>query len=303
MEDLDKYLKGKMGEEERQRFEQKLAGDSGARTELRIREGLRQVHLKEKVSQVATLRKRWQRQRFWRFIGLSGLLAGLVISLLVVLFQTSKKTTPEEVSKELPENTLQNPQNGKSTETEQKQPGNSILQPKQKSKKRYTGPIAEIAPDELDSPLYPSPNIRGENEENPARKALLDKIWYTEYPLANTLLSEPFKPADQLLKSRDFNNAYVRLQRLERNQPANDTLRLMKGYCLLEMGEGAEALASLEGLETQHPDWNPQLEWLRGLALVLSGEKEKAVAQFRSIVSQTKHPYRLQSERAIELLK
>ncbi len=303
MEDLDKYLKGKMGEEERQRFEQRLAGDSGSRTELRLREGLRQVHLREKVNQVATLRKRWQRQRFWRFIGLSGLLAGLVISLLVILFQTSKKTTPEEVSKELPENTLQKTPNGERRETEQKQPGNSIPQAPQKSKKRYTGPIAEIAPDELDSPLYPSPNIRGENSENPAWKALLDKIWYTEYPLVNTPVSEPFKPADQLLKSRDFNNAYVRLQRLERNLPTNDTLRLMKGYCLLEMGEGAEALASFEGLEAQQPNWNAQLEWLRGLALVLAGEKEKAVAQFRSIVSQAKHPYRLQSERAIELLK
>ncbi len=303
MEELDKYLKGQMREEERQRFEQKLEGDPGARTELRIREGLRQVHLKEKVSQVATLRKRWQRQRFWRFIGLSGLLVSLVISLFIFAFQSTKKTTPREASKELPENTLQNPQNGKSTETEQKQPGNSILQPKQKSKKRYTGPIAEIAPDELDSPLYPSPNIRGENSENPAWKALLDKIWYTEYPLVYTPISEPFKPADQLLKSRDFNNAYVRLQRLERNLPANDTLRLMKGYCLLEMGEGAEALVSFEGLEAQQPNWNAQLEWLRGLALVLSGEKEKAVAQFQGIVSQSKHPYRLQSERAIELLK
>jgi hypothetical protein len=303
MEDLDKYLRGQMGEEERQRFEQKLAGDPSARTELRLREGLRQVHLQEKVSQVAALRKRWQRQRFWRFIGLSGLLAGLVISLFVFVFQSAKKTTPGEASKELPENTLQNQPNGKPTETEQKQPENSIPPPLQKNKKRYTGPIAETTPGELDSPLYPSPNIRGENSENPAWKALLDKIWYTEYPFVNTLLSEPFKPADQLLKSRDFNNAYVRLQRLERNLPANDTLRLMKGYCLLEMGEGAEALVSFEGLEAQQPNWNPQLEWLRGLALVLSDEKEKAIAQFRSIVSQTKHPYRLQSERAIELLK
>ena len=219
------------------------------------------------------------------------------------MFQSAKKTTPGEASKELPENTLQNQPKDRQTDKASNKSENNTPHPPQKNKKRYTGPIAETTPDELDSPLYPSPNIRGENSENPAWKALLDKIWYTDYPLANTLLSEPFKPADQLLKSRDFNNAYVRLQRLERNLPPNDTLRLMKGYCLLEMGEGAEALVSLDGLETQQPNWNAQLEWLRGLALVLSGQKEKAIAQFKSIVSQTKHPYRLQSERAVELLK
>ena len=61
-----------MGEEERQRFEQKLAGDPGSRTELRLREGLRQVHLQGKVSQVATLRKRWQRQRFGASLAFRG---------------------------------------------------------------------------------------------------------------------------------------------------------------------------------------------------------------------------------------
>lgn len=292
-----------MGEEERQRFEQKLAGDLGSRTELRLREGLRQVHLQEKVGQVATLRKRWQRQRFWRFLGLSGLLAGLVISLLVFLFQNAKKTVSEADSKDLPENTLQNPPNTKQKATEQKQPENNIPSPPQQSKKHYTGPIAEIAPDELGSPLYPSPNIRGENSENPAWKALLDKIWYTEYPLVNTPVSEPFKPVDQLLKSRDFSNAYVRIQRLERTVTGNDTLSYLKGYCLLEMGEGTAAFSSFAGLEEKQPTWTPNLEWFRGLSLLIAGEKGKAITQFKTVAAQANHPYRLQSERAIKLLR
>lgn len=302
MEDLDKYLKGQMGEEERQRFEQKLAEDPISRTELRLREGLRQVHLKEKVSQVATLRKRWQRQRFWRFFGLSGLLAGLVISLLVFLFQSAKKTVPEETSKDFPGTTLQNPSNPKQKAAEQKQPGNSIPSSAQKNKKRYTGPIADISQDELDSPLYPSPNVRGENEENPAWKALLDKIWYTDYPFANTTLSETFLPVDQLLKARDFGSAYVRLQRLERTV-TNDTLSYLKGYCLLEMGEGAAAFSSFAGLEVNQPNWTPTLEWFRGLSLLIAGEKEKAITQFKTVAAQANHPYRLQSERAIKLLQ
>lgn len=300
MEEFDKYLKGKMEEEERRLFEQKMAEDSALQTELELREGLRQVHFQGKVNQVATLRQQWQRRRFWRMLGFSGLLLGAAISLLIfMLNQNKKETSSEEISTELPQNNTLDQSTKKENKTEQKKSERQKQTPKQK----YTGPIAEANPDELTSPLYPSPNIRGENEENPAWKALLDKIWYTEYPLANTSVSEIFKPADQLLKSRNFNDAYVSLQRLERNLPANDTLRLMKGYCLLEMGEGAEALVVFEGLEAQHPNWNPQLEWLRGLALVISGEKEKAVAQFLGIASQTKHPYRLQSERAIQLLK
>jgi tetratricopeptide (TPR) repeat protein len=93
------------------------------------------------------------------------------------------------------------------------------------------------------------------------------------------------------------------LQRLERKLPENDTLRLLKGYCLMEMGEGAEALIYFEKLKGKKPDWELTLEWYRGLSSLLTGDKEQAMAIFSKIAAEPRHPYREQSKKAIQVLK
>lgn len=300
MEELEKYISGLLKGNERLDFEQKIADDPELQTELQLREGLRQLRWHAKTEQVEITRKRMLRQRFGRFLGFCVLLGGLVISLVIYFSNLYVKDIPiQGEPKNLSDKTAPNQQPKIEQNKEVLKPSN--ITPKKK--KRYTGPIAEVTPDEMISPLYPAPNIRGENTENPTWQALLDKIWYTDYPLSGTELGTPFKPVGELLKKRDFSNAFVRLKRLETKLPANDTLRLLKSYCLLEMGEGTEALVSFEGLEVRQPNWIPQLQWLRGLALLISGEKEKAIVQFREIAAQPQHPYRLQSERAIKLLK
>lgn len=165
-------------------------------------------------------------------------------------------------------------------------------------------PIAENQSTKaLSPPLFPSPNIRGSNQENEAWKALLNQIWYTEYPPANMQFDAPFDKVDQLLKERDFSKAYVRLQLLERKMPENDSLHFLKGYCLLEMGEGTEALRYFDYLADKQANWNGHLQWYRGLANLISGAQEPAVANFRTIQSQTGHPFQAEAKKAAELLQ
>ena len=115
-------------------------------------------------------------------------------------------------------------------------------------------------------------------------------------------ISNAFKKADESLKKRDFKAAYLELERLEGQMTENDTLRYLKGYCLLEMGEGQEALTYFDRLQSRHPVWEPQLQWYRGLAMLLADERGKALALFQQLENQPKHPYRRQAEKAAGLL-
>lgn len=300
MEDFDQYLNGEMNNGERRRFEQALSADPALQAELRVREGLRQLRLEQKVRQVATDRKGWEHKRNWRRLLLGCALAGLV-GLAVFVWVRKEPIPPTPPSSQWP--TQETPAVEPSQPTEKEEVAPTL--PEKKEGKPGSQPIAETQlPDDLPLPAYPSPNVRGEEgSEDKAWKALLDQVWYADYPPAGIVPSEAFAQADQLLKSRDFNKAYVRLQRLERNLPASDTLRLLKAYCLMQMGEGAEALGYFEKLEEQQPNWQPHLQWYRGLSLLLTGERAKALAEFKRIAAAPKHPYNKQGERAVGVLE
>ena len=164
-------------------------------------------------------------------------------------------------------------------------------------------PIAQNKSSDLTPPEYPSPNVRGANQEDKIRKALLDKIWYTDFPPDHTEFKPPFSQTAQLLSKRDFMGAFVRLEQQERKLPENDTLRFLKGYCLLEMGEGGDALRYFDQLELRRPSWETQLQWYRGLGLLLTGDVKKARPLFREMAATPGHPFRQQSQKALELLK
>lgn len=166
-----------------------------------------------------------------------------------------------------------------------------------------TRPIASATETELPPPLYPSPNLRGSQVENETWKTLLDNLWYTSYPPEGMQFVEPFDQVDQLLKERNFSKAYVRLQLLERKIPENDSLSYLKGYCLLEMGEGTEALRYFNSIEKEQSKWSPDLDWYRGLATLLTGNKEAAVRNFEAIRQDSKHPFQQQAKKAVLLLE
>lgn len=135
MEDLDKYLKGKMGEEERQRFEQKLAVDPYLQTELELQEGLRQVKWKQKVAQVSIARKQWEKQRFKKIVSYGlALILGLVIIFIAYKRFTSEKSAQGKTAPGAP--TEKNAPVLEDAQTKQKEPPS-------KSKPKYQGPIAD----------------------------------------------------------------------------------------------------------------------------------------------------------------
>lgn len=171
-----------------------------------------------------------------------------------------------------------------------------------------SSPIAQLRPDErLPDPRYPAPEVmmRGDEPSTTAddQQALLNRLWYTHYPLDGLVAASGFAKADSLLRLRDFTSAYIHVQRLERQWPQNDTVRYLKAYCLMEMGQGAEAQSYLESLQGRVPAWNAQLAWYRGLSLLQAGQKEGALSVFGEIAKSGKMPYRAYGKKAVGLLK
>ncbi|MBK9491532.1 MAG: hypothetical protein IPO07_24115 [Haliscomenobacter sp.] len=143
---------------------------------------------------------------------------------------------------------------------------------------------------------------RGAGQANIALKALLDQLWYVDYPLLGLDVSKAFPNIDEKLKKRDFTAAYLELEQLGSTRPTNDTLHALQAYCLLQTGEGQEALLHFDQIQSRQLDWDPQVEWYRGLALLLADKKPEALAQFTTIAANSGHPYRRQARKALKLL-
>jgi hypothetical protein len=292
MEELDKYLSGQISDEERRAFENKLVEQPDLQAELMLREGMRQLHLQQKTAAAAQLRKTHERSaRRQRIAWASLFVVGLVGVLIGWYLQTSgsKSMQPPAPAIEKPADNLQSPP--------------TVEPPASAPPSRPV--IAENQTENASStdPFTPRPDLRGSNADSSPRQVLLDELWHTAYPPADWQPGETLATADSLLRQGRFAQAYVRLQRLEMRVPANDTLRLMKGFCLLEMREGAEAINYWENLEDRQPDWNAFLQWHRGLALLLKGERAAAEQIFRSISANRDHPFATQARKALEVLE
>ncbi len=176
--------------------------------------------------------------------------------------------------------------------------------PEKKETKTERQPIAGVQPsnDQLPPPTD-FPNLRGEEVEATELKNLLDQIWYAQYPPSGLKLDEAFADANALLVGREYGKAYGKLQRLERKLPDNDTLRILKGYCLMYMGEGTEALQYFDGVGEQQLPTQQLLEWYQGQCLLLSGDKAGAMMVFKKIADDPKHLYQQQGKTALRFLK
>ncbi len=275
MEDFKQYLSEGADKSERDAARQVMEGLSGLR-------------LENKVAEVAAERQALLRQRFWSLVIWAA--AGVVL-IAGATFWLFKQPETKDVQNTAP--------------PIQQQPiANDQAPPQTPEDKKDPNPIAQRnTPDRLPSPRFSSPTIRGENQENKALKALLDQVWYTDYPPAGMVVSAAFEKADAFLKSRDFSNAYVQLQRLERKMPENDTLQYLKGYCLMEMGEGAEALTYFDKVTGKQAGWEMSLEWYKSLSWLLTGDREKALSVFKSIAATPKHSYKEQARKAQQMIK
>ncbi|MCC6461466.1 MAG: tetratricopeptide repeat protein [Saprospiraceae bacterium] len=258
-----------------------------------VMEGLAMLRIEEKVAAVAAQRAALRRKRILRGLLLGALLAALVAAIWLV-FTQSASDTPAPASSPSPVQPPAAPPDVTPS------PAPPASKPRQ--------PIAQAPASRLPDPRYPAPatqlrSLSGSAEDAKALKILLDQLWYTDYPIPGLQPTGAFAETDQLLSRREFTTAYARLDRLERKLPDNDTLRYLKGYCLLELGQGAEALAYLESLQGRVAAWDAPLDWYQALGLLQSGQQDKARAAFRRIAAQNGHPFQAYGKKGVELLK
>jgi len=283
MEEYKQYINGDADEDERRAAEQ-------------VMEGLAELRLEAKVREVAAQRQALRRRGFWQRIFVSMVALALVGGAAYLIL--GQKQTPA------PPPTQQPKQQQQPIPPSAGDPDIPFIKPQDK---KENAPIAQVSPGErLPNPSHLAPEItmmRGDEQVNKALKALLDQIWYTDYPLKGLKVSGSFKQADESLKKRDFIAAYLELEQLEGQMAGNDTLRYLKGYCLLEMAEGNEALTYFDPLQGRHAAWEPQLQWYRGLAMLLADKRPEALAQFKRVAAKPGHLYRRQAEKALKLLQ
>ena len=294
--DIEAYLDRKLNDEALNAFQQEMRENAAfaqrVEQQRKIRQHLRTQLLREHVA--ASLSAQTSASAFRRrllLLSLGGILL-IVLAVYLFVFQKAPNTA-------LPTNDIK--QEKQPAPAPEQVPANPVLE--QPTPPQSSQPIADNQSSRLRPPYYPAPNIRGQQDENTAWKKMLDQLWYTQFPPQNTSFNVDFSASAQLLAARDFPAAFVALETLEFQQPENDTLRLLKGYCLLEMGEGREALRYFDQLEGRQPQWNAYVEWHRTLSLLLLGEQEKVLPKLQRMAGNPKHPFRQPSRRVLEILK
>ncbi|WP_373550919.1 hypothetical protein [Haliscomenobacter sp.] len=327
MEDYEQYLSDNAEDDERRAAAQVLEGLAGLRLESKLR---------EVAAEEAALRRR----TFWR--RLLTLAALAFLAAVAYWFFSKNEATPAA-----PPSEKQAP-SAPAPSKEQAPEQYKLEKPREKP------PIAQIKPKEevpvppdpifptfalqdelIPDPLYAAPDLvamRGESQANTALKALLDQLWYVDYPLFGLKTSAAYGSADQLLQQRNFSAAYQALDEIEQVQidslsrriarenqkqlekdptaspvaampVANDTILYLKAYCMLEMGEGQEAMFYFYQMYFPDPAWIPQLTWYRALALLQANNRKEALILFTTIAANPGHPYRRQARKAMKLLQ
>lgn len=296
--DIEAYLDGELNQDERAAFEAEMDRNPEFAQEVRLMQqltgDLQTQLLRDHVTQAIRdggAGSGGKSASFW----LGGLALILLFCAAGYFFLFFDKTTPSQQSPTPLESPQQTP--GGQPENSSENPIQEPLKPKMPTDR----PIAGIT--RLPDPRYPAPNIRGGGAQDTALAALLDRIWYMDFPPAGTRFAPPYDEAGRLLQARDFSKAYIQLELLERTKAANDTLRFLKGYCLLEMGQGKSASEYFEPTADDNAAWSGYRQWYQALSLLSSGEKEEAKKMLETIQNTPKHHFQRQSVKALELLK
>lgn len=303
LNDIEKYLAGEMTAEEQAAFDAEMERNPALAKEVaflrQLTENIETAVLDERVKQAlkdlppdAPANSKYQ---WWLVLVLAAILV------MALLFSQKDEPQPRRVAPPpaaapTPDSLQQappraNPDLPSSQETETEK---TTSQPER--------PIAQNQPNENTFSPVPAPRLRGQGAStDTARQALLDAAWFTEYPPQGLEVGEAYLQVDELLRQGDFSKSYARLQLLERKMPANDTLLFLKGYCLLQRGEGGEALRYFDKMENEKPFGKDLLEWYRGLAFLLSGEDGKAKKIFRDISAKPAHAFNRQARQALKM--
>lgn len=276
-DDIESYLAGALPPGEQARWDTELAQNPELRAEVdRIHElqrHLRTLNMEERVKKA--LRNQpvpepepaphFGRRKYVRMLTISILTILLAIP---CIWWWSRSHSGVPATPPLP-----------NTQPAQTIPSADSLSPAQKQ--APTKPIAQ------NQPMVPAGSqLRGSSPSDPSElKQLLESVWFTAYDTVSQHYHFGFQPTVNALSQKDYPAAYVSLRMVEKAKPGNDTLAYLKGICLLELGEGAEAGRYFSQLDkTGHPKRAEGL-WLSGLGWMLAGEREKAKRAWEKLKS------------------
>ncbi|MCB0519271.1 MAG: hypothetical protein H6577_00345 [Lewinellaceae bacterium] len=304
--DFEKYFQGELNEEERRRLEQELAENTELKAQFEqdqdFLEQLETQLLREKVKAAMAGSAGANdapaptkgRSLWWLLaVGVAALLIAWAVwnpfsngpsPVTPVAPNAPPSTTwpAGEAAPAAPETAPEAP-----APTEQPRPANPPGRP-----------IAETLPDPVEA--HALEGVRGESKENSPWQALVEKVWYAPLPGKVENFPTGYRPALQMLKAGKTMDAFMALEELGSSQPANDTLSFLKGYCLMQLWEGREALRLFDSLQGKPHPWQSETAWYRGLCYLVMGQKEQALGVFRQVAGRPGSAF---AKRAKEALK
>ncbi len=289
---IEKYFCDELSEEEKAAFEQRRSADAVFRQEVAdVEKTIRFVQLDGRKTLQKRLAERGRqldteknspahRQYLWWGV------AALILALLCWWLFTKKTETTKSV-----------PSTGSDTAdtTLLQTPGADSTIPS----------IRKLRPEDAHPPIAygqkdktSSSYVRGKDDKPDALDTLVASVWETRFRADGSVFNERHLPVARQLEAKNFTDAYVALQLLE----PSDTLDFLKGYCLLELREGGEALRSFSRLKNGKP-WQPAADWYTVLANLLEGERAAALSQAKNIANKKNHPFRRQAATVVKELK
>ncbi len=292
--DIEAYLAGDLPPDERTRIEAEMAQNPAFRAEVeQLRDlamHLREQRVRERVVKALLEKPAPESPRIsrrWRF-----LLAGLFVCMLAGAWWQYRKVfnpSPEN----LPVKTDPPPSVQEDTIPDLKQLEKPIAQHEAKNKHSQT-------PDFTGGNMF----VRGGNDTlSPELQKLLEATWFSDFDTTKNHYSPRFQSITTYLDQRDFATAFLALHVLEKETPDNDTLLYLKGYCLLEMHEGAEAARYLTRLDVPGKPWQAEALWYGGLAYLLNGEQPNAKSRWQKLLALPRSTFTKQAEKGLKLLK
>lgn len=293
---LEKYLNDEMEQEERLLFELEIAKDPTLLAEMEAHrifiQSLRTQMLREKIK--ASINERGNglsnspNRSQWIWGGY------IVVFLMIVAFgfwHFSKNPTTtipaEKIESPIPQNPPVEQPNDQNEPSPTNPPEESIRSPIAESRK------VQPAPNQ--------PSVRGATTEANDWDKFIESVWVTRFDPVPGQYNQRFSTITDYLKAENYTDAYVQLQLLEVQLPQNDTLAFLKGYCLLEMREGAEALKYFEKISNDEA-WNDERAWYSALANLIAGKQETATTLLKKISADPENTFKKEARRTLKKL-
>lgn len=284
--EIERYLNGEMSASERLKFEQRLLEDPELQKQTEesrlFLDRLKNQLLREKIQAIvgkenpgnrsAGSRSKW----FW--------LAGLILLLLIFSLLWLNRSASED----LPDLQLK-PQESvpaeRRTEDAADPPRPSVQEPE---------PARPAGGSKQQLALW-------QPQSTPGRRGLagtsggewnqrVQSVWQTRFSENPEDYGPRYAAIVALLREKQFPDAYVQLQLLDGGSTPGDTLAFLRGYCLLEMREGEDALVYFDSL-SDGKLWQQQMEWYRVLAHLLEGDLDKARERAAIILKEENHDF------------